>query len=808
MDQSLSPYRLRCFTLVFNRLAMLITVIALSSSMLPGVRAEILSPDTLQLLQGGLSSWKIKPSETTEIETAPGYGHVIWKDESESVLVAAGCHSEGGRIVAFADVAFFHPENSTDENARAAILNCMRWAAGSRTPVIGFPESLSALADEIGKAGVKTRILSYRQLVDQVDVYCLAGSPEEAASEESRDTLSRFLRSGKGLVVAGGGNEEYTKLVNSIISRSGVRYSGQTEKSKRPILLALAAVGNSQVEGVSISSQPGGKTAAPTGSAMTIGGAVTPSGLVYDKPEITLPLAAEGPLGAALQLINEPGERDNASLIERLRGGADLSGDELAKFQEALYQLNLTVGPIIPTKEDPVIPGENLLVDVIMEIETGFNDSLPPEQIRKIPAADDFPGEVSDEAARVSKSIAIDVNYKGWLPRNNGGGARADEWRPTGLYAPPGEVVRVSVPANLADKGLKVRIGAYGGVLSERWTKLQRYRRLTRNFPIESKTTLAANGFGGIITILIPRRMKGDEPDWREIQIEGAVESPLYVYGQTDEEGWDEIRKYPGPWAELASDRMILTVPSESIRSLRNPAEVMELWNEVVEYSATLGHLDRKLYRAERIVFDRQLSNPGVALHAGQPVAGHIGRPIESAITPELMRSPRSWGFLHELGHVHQDAAWNLPGSIEASCNLWSVYISEELLGVPRAEAHRTTAPLTRRNAMNTYFRNGANFQSDWNGATALESYLQIQEAFGWEAYRDFLATYQDYDDPKRWDDQQERNDQYVERMSEICGVDLTPFYRTWGLSVSDRTAAKTGKLPEWEEDPVKKFRK
>lgn len=746
----------------------------------------------MKLILGELVSDTVQPTETAEIEIAESHARVILRDSEDRVMAAIGERTDGARVAVFADRALLDLERLSP-SARKTVLNSIRWVGKSQKPKIGLGQSLYPFSSILEEADLSTRSLKTSELVDQVDCYCLAVRPNGGVFGEGQVALKRFVDAGGGLVLAGTGPEQQMKIFNDLISPAGIRFQSAALPTKNTELVVKADRVETNPESPDPPSQP------VASRAMTE--------MIVAREKINLPMSADGPLGAALKLA-EPANRGDEQLIAELRSGASLSGGDLPQFQEALYQLNLAVGPIIPTKEEPIIPGSDPLVDAIMEIETELNDTLPAEQIRKIPAADDYPGAVPEDAPRVAKTVAIDLNYKGWLPRNNGGGARANEWRPTGLYAPPGEVIRVTVPANLADEGLKVRIGAYGGILSEDWTKLMRYRKTARSFPIESKTTLAANGFGGIITIEVPPAMKGDEPDWSEIQIEGAVEAPLYVHGKTDQEKWDEIRKRPAPWAELASDRMILTLPSDTIRDLRNPDEVMEMWNGIVDASAVLAVLDRESYRAERIVFDRQLSNPGVGLHAGQPVAAPIGSAVETAITPELMHSPRAWGFLHELGHVHQDAAWNLPGSVEASCNLWSVYVSEELLGVPRAEAHRTTDPLARRTNMNAYFRDGAKFATDWERETALESYLQIQEAFGWEAYQKLLASYQDYDEPKRWNDQQEKNDEWVIRLSEICGVDLAPFYKTWGLPVSERAAAKTAKLPAWEEDPVARFRK
>ena len=63
-----------------------------------------------------------------------------------------------------------------------------------------------------------------------------------------------------------------------------------------------------------------------------------------------------------------------------------------------------------------------------------------------------------------------------------------------------------------------------------------------------------------------------------------------------------------------------------------------------------------------------------------------------SSVAPELVNPEASgrknlWGFIHELGHNQQRGCWEFkPNTTECTCNLWSVYVNEEVLGIKRAE--------------------------------------------------------------------------------------------------------------------------
>jgi len=290
------------------------------------------------------------------------------------------------------------------------------------------------------------------------------------------------------------------------------------------------------------------------------------------------------------------------------------------------------------------------------------------------------------------------------------------------------------------------------------------------------------------------------------VGISGAIEAPLYIHGVTDLKLWQtRIRKLPAPYAELVSERMIITLPSEYIRDLDRPDQVMDLWNQMVEKCAELACIDINEYRAARITFERQIANGG--LHSGYPIGAHIGKNAEEAVDVESLRKTGNWGFLHEFGHNHQHRPWLLPNTTETTCNLWSVYVSEELFGVSRNDAHREGNRKAREDRMVDYFKRGAPFKEEWAGWTALESYLQIQESFGWEVYKKVFTEYNAYPQGKGPKVDQARYDEWVRKMSRACGVNLVPFYQTWGMPISPSVAGELQTLPEWKQDPVARFR-
>lgn len=71
---------------------------------------------------------------------------------------------------------------------------------------------------------------------------------------------------------------------------------------------------------------------------------------------------------------------------------------------------------------------------------------------------------------------------------------------------------------------------------------------------------------------------------------------------------WSLLRTAPAPWAELEFDSIILTVPSDIVRSLDRPDEVAALWDQMMRGVADLAAAPHASTRKERFVADVQIS--------------------------------------------------------------------------------------------------------------------------------------------------------------------------------------------------------
>lgn len=174
------------------------------------------------------------------------------------------------------------------------------------------------------------------------------------------------------------------------------------------------------------------------------------------------------------------------------------------------------------------------------------------------------------------------------------------------------------------------------------------------------------------------------------------------------------------------------------------------------------------------------------------------------------------WGPLHELGHNQQRKVWEFPPhTTECTCNLWSVYVHEKVLGVNRAKAHPCMTLESRQACIKKYFSGGKDLKN-WTKATALETYMQVQrhsqsftvlcilfnfikslkyslifchlcqitdsiyfqlqEKFGWDAFKKVFSLYHDMKDVPK--DNAGKMNLYAKTFSKVVNHNLSPFFK------------------------------
>ncbi|KAL6116465.1 uncharacterized protein ACO6RY_01079 [Pungitius sinensis] len=358
-------------------------------------------------------------------------------------------------------------------------------------------------------------------------------------------------------------------------------------------------------------------------------------------------------------------------------------------------------------------------------------------------------------------------------------------WISTGLYLSPGMRTEMIVPANIVNKNWVIQIGCQTDYL--RHKKLHRAPSVCKHIPVTSEKMQVSNLWGGLIYLVAPPNatVKG-----AEVIVKMAIAAPYYKSAVTTAADWSLLRKAPSPWAELEFDNVILTVPSDVVRDLEGIDDLAARWNGIMRAVADLAVKPRTFTRKERIVADVQISAGW--MHSGYPIMG------PTAVAADLVGPKNMWGPLHELGHNQQRSGWEFrPYTTECTCNLWSVYVHEEVLGISREQAHSNMA-LTYRKTLVDEFVAGGQKLSDWNMWVALQTYLQLQEKFGWDAFKKVFAAYHQMTTFPQ--DNDGKMNLYAETFSQAVGMNLSAFFKAWGWPIQAATEEKLSTLPPWSD--------
>ncbi|XP_034404038.1 LOW QUALITY PROTEIN: TRPM8 channel-associated factor homolog [Cyclopterus lumpus] len=360
------------------------------------------------------------------------------------------------------------------------------------------------------------------------------------------------------------------------------------------------------------------------------------------------------------------------------------------------------------------------------------------------------------------------------------------EWISTGLYLSPGMKTYIAMPAEIVNKEWKIQISCQTDYL--KGDQLKRAPCVHEKFPVISEMMQVWNLWGGLIYLVAPPKTKVEGV---EAIVQMAVPAPYYKSGVTTAADWLLLRTAPSPWAELEFDNIILTVPSDVVRSLDRPDELAALWDEMMRSIADLAAIPHTFPRKERFVADVQISHGW--MHAGYPIMGQQSTAGE-LVSVERIRSKGLWGPIHELGHNQQRGCWEFPpNTTECTCNLWSVYVHEEVLGIDRAKAHPAVTSAERQKRKEGYVKAGKK-RGSWEMWVALETLL-LQEQFGWDAFKKVFAAYHEMSDfPK--DNEGKMNLYAVTQTGTVC------FFEAGHRN----NEGKMNDLPPWSDHPMVQY--
>ncbi|XP_051718222.1 TRPM8 channel-associated factor homolog [Ctenopharyngodon idella] len=655
----------------------------------------------------------------------------------------AGAYYGQGRVILVSHEGYLGRDSLS-----TFMINAIKWLDEGRTGVIGILPSLKEAHTVLSKSGLDCQLTGFRE---DLSVYVCTSYSDAQCAE-----IQEFVAEGGGLLI--GGHAWYWAQTHPGCNVM-TEYPGNHILNK----MGLCLLGN------------------------TLGGGL------YKAPEIELRYREGYHFRSMLQRFAEHVSQGQ-DLTDHEQGCLKQLGCDCASYLRMCSHDSAAYTSVL-----------SLLTDIVKEVGVPQVCSNCPVESAK----DHLMLHVGTEVYKVSPNpdalLPYIIKDRTDLPTVSNARVRisanteaCEEWISTGLYLSSGMKTFIAVPPEIVGKNWQVQLGCQtdniGGA-----NVLKRAPVVHERFPLDKEMVQVWNLWGGLIYLIAPPQSKVDGV---EIVVQVSVQAPYFKSGETSVADWvSRIRSAPAPWAELEFENIIITLESQFIRNLDRPDEVAKLWDAIMRSIADLAARPAKLPRKERFVADVQISHG--FMHAGYPIMIHSNS-APGLINVEEAYKSGIWGAIHELGHNQQRGVWEFPPhTTECTCNLWSVYVHEEVLRVNRAIAHPNMT-LENRQARAKMYWNGGKDLNSWSMWTALETYMQLQEKFGWDAFKKVFAAYHNMSGVPN--DNAGKMNLYAETFSKVVNLNLCPFFKAWGWPIQPSTEEKISHLPEWSDHPMGQY--
>ena len=545
------------------------------------------------------------------------------------------------------------------------------------------------------------------------------------------------------------------------------------------------------------------------------------------------------------------------AMTNHVNGSSPLSESQLQKYLTDIqlnYSGNFTAAKsdileylnAYENKYEPVFANGNQAMFAELPVETQtliflqqaifdeeYNSNAEEMEGIKFEFSEVFPGKVKDSSPRINDaSVEINGTY------NVIHGARHlnDTWdakRPTGHYAPPGELITITIPTNHVDKGMSVMIGAHERDHSN-LSQTNRFLRISNRFGLSTEETKIVNPFGGGIYMLVP---EGSNFGYFDIKIDGAVKSPYFSTREakgTDLSVWQaELAEQSVKWVDIESDKFMTTLPIDVLDginpgsiNLTDPRLMMEKWDEVADGFNYVGGRPQERSRAEYIISDTRIPDGGYG--TGYPAV--YDDDDEGMMAIALLRDePQKIGgvvtMFHEMGHLE----WHptLGNAVESIVHLPAVYIWNKYYDLPLDTAFKYSAfqKLTMDQTtidwiITDNFRNNIAISCDPTMHPSVchevryqhrghAIYIEIADLFGWDAiYKTHKVFYDEWkiNTQKDWgfmgmvNGNQISDDELILAASNAKNINMAPLFHFWGRQPSEELANQLKNLPESKE--------
>ncbi len=437
-----------------------------------------------------------------------------------------------------------------------------------------------------------------------------------------------------------------------------------------------------------------------------------------------------------------------------------------------------------PTVDTPINIGDVLPRLFVADMCKQFL-TKPVGAVRIHPSALNFPGYTDAETGSDKPVVSFDPTI--------------ERWQGTGLYAPPGEIVRVEVPTNFVDLKIKLRIGCHSDKIWEvdDWT---RYPELCREFPVTGYSNEIGIAFGGPIYAIFPPGCvpaSTNPPVPVQMRFSGALRQPYFIRGRTTSDYWNDTgSRGPAPWSEFGSLDIVFNIPSKLVRGATKVNQFMMAWDNIIETMRTFTSATNRNY-AERIVADQQPL--GGKMHAGYPVVITMNRAAD-VMNLRGLADGSNFDILGLLGQNDIPPAIAFDGGKEILGQLAALYAVETFIGKKIEDYLPDFGGEKRTNRLAAYFSQGSKFETmkadPYYGDVMLS---QLVRGIGWTSFQKMFATATAMSAKVQPLNDDTRRDVFLVLLSKSANKNLAPFFKKWGLTFGEGATTKVASLPDYK---------
>merc|ERR1719186_1712489 len=234
----------------------------------------------------------------------------------------------------------------------------------------------------------------------------------------------------------------------------------------------------------------------------------------------------------------------------------------LALERDGSKEYRKQVNALLPEllDEDAINPGE---VGIALEV-TGDRSRYP---LALLTGKDVITLKPKDQVVSINGTVTKNIGKRSYSHA---------KYRPTGLYAPPGEIITISIPSKLVGK-IGVSIGQDTPV--KMWFK-----------PLRKSVNKIASPFGGLIIVYLKDIDATTKEGMFDVKIDNAVQAPYFSYGIDTNEDWNKMKMFSPPWT-------IMRIPGQihiymQTQHLRN---ITDMEGRLKDFKVTMDILDELL---------------------------------------------------------------------------------------------------------------------------------------------------------------------------------------------------------------------